>query len=673
MLRKSRITVSVGTVGAVVTINRKIVLVPQNLIDLSSQAEEEKTPPPSPSTHQNMSLSEAAKRTGSTTSNRRKRSASSKSLQPAVKRPRTTKNTLPASAVHTFNSQFMKRRGQTQQTPHNSNHGHRNSGPTSSRQSARQSFGGIETLFATKVSRKAATSIKKTVKQRFSHSSIMKRMPNQQHHQQPPVFESSRKTIAARNNTSSVNYRRRNLHHSQRSATPLDVDDVAAHFAKYTSSKKSTRKNSNHHRRSSSSAKGNSNHHICHPQHQRHQTNETNQQDEDEQDDDTNPHRHQHANDSDDDVGVPSSQPELNVSGEEEDDAIDALPNDADADEQEKYVYQPPESALFSSKKKKHASSSLYPMSPSATPRHPDASSSSSSSFNGSSITTSSNNIGFNPPLAAAPFPSSSSSSSSSSSFSSSSSSLSRSSSGGSSWHSIVDKSVALSAAGGGKVHRMLAQSPSSALKTSSSKWSGRGSSGRGGGKRGGSSNKRGSSWLDRNRNRLRAGKCGELAQQLLDMQEDVSRKVEQLKGLEFQQHNVATTGTSTKNKRRFVSRSDPRSGIFVELQVLHVNASTRSGQLVAQCKRTKRIVGGGRKQHQHQRPDHTQEQQQANVELVVNEKRAKEIAIQPGCTLRIFEPWLDVFSSARKHMQSMNSTQSLPDLLVASNLIVKS
>ena len=623
-----------------------------------------------------MSLSQA-KRTGSTTSNRRKRSASSKSLQPAVKRPRTTKNTLPASAVHTFNSQFMKRRGQTQQTPHNSNHGHRNSGPTSSRQSARQSFGGIETLFATKVSRKAATSIKKTVKQRFSHSSIMKRMPNQQHRQQPPLFESSRKTIAARNNTSSVNHRRRNLHHSQRSATPLDVDDVAAHFAKYTSSKKSTRKNSNHHRRSNSSAKGNSNHHICHPQHQRHQTNETNQQDEDEQDDDTNPHRHQHANDSDDDVGVPSSQPELNVSGEEEDDAIDALPNDADADEQEKYVYQPPESALFSSKKKKHASSSLYPMSPSATPRHPDASSSSSSSFNGSSITTSSNNIGFNPPLAAAPFPSSSSSSfsssSSSSSFSSSSSSLSRSSSGGSSWHSIVDKSVALSAAGGGKVHRMLAQSPSSALKTSSSKWSGRGSSGRGGGKRGGSSNKRGSSWLDRNRNRLRAGKCGELAQQLLDMQEDVSRKVEQLKGLEFQQHNVATTGTSTKNKRRFVSRSDPRSGIFVELQVLHVNASTRSGQLVAQCKRTKRIVGGGRKQHQHQRPDHTREQQQANVELVVNEKRAKEIAIQPGCTLRIFEPWLDVFSSARKHMQSMNSTQSLPDLLVASNLIVKS
>ena len=631
-----------------------------------------------------MSLSQA-KRTGSTTSNRRKRSASSKSLQPAVKRPRTTKNTLPASAVHTFNSQFMKRRGQTQQTPHNSNHGHRNSGPTSSRQSARQSFGGIETLFATKVSRKAATSIKKTVKQRFSHSSIMKRMPNQQHRQQPPLFESSRKTIAARNNTSSVNHRRRNLHHSQRSATPLDVDDVAAHFAKYTSSKKSTRKNSNtenkssprRRRRSSSSAKGNSNHHICHPQHQRHQTNETNQQDEDEQDDDTNPHRHQHANDSDDDVGVPSSQPELNVSGEEEDDAIDALPNDADADEQEKYVYQPPESALFSSKKKKHASSSLYPMSPSATPRHPDASSSSSSSFNGSSITTSSNNIGFNPPLAAAPFPSSSSSShsssSSSSSFSSSSSSLSRSSSGGSSWHSIVDKSVALSAAGGGKVHRMLAQSPSSALKTSSSKWSGRGSSGRGGGKRGGSSNKRGSSWLDRNRNRLRAGKCGELAQQLLDMQEDVSRKVEQLKGLEFQQHNVATTGTSTKNKRRFVSRSDPRSGIFVELQVLHVNASTRSGQLVAQCKRTKRIVGGGRKQHQHQRPDHTREQQQANVELVVNEKRAKEIAIQPGCTLRIFEPWLDVFSSARKHMQSMNSTQSLPDLLVASNLIVKS
>ena len=624
-----------------------------------------------------MSLSQA-KRTGSTTSNRRKRSASSKSLQPAVKRPRTTKNTLPASAVHTFNSQFMKRRGQTQQTPHNnSNHGHRNSGPTSSRQSARQSFGGIETLFATKVSRKAATSIKKTVKQRFSHSSIMKRMPNQQHRQQPPLFESSRKTIAARNNTSSVNHRRRNLHHSQRSATPLDVDDVAAHFAKYTSSKKSTRKNSNHHRRSSSSAKGNSNHHICHPQHQRHQTNETNQQDEDEQDDDTNPHRHQHATDSDDDVGVPSSQPELNVSGEEEDDAIDALPNDADADEQEKYVYQPPESALFSSKKKKHASSSLYPMSPSATPRHPDASSSSSSSFNGSSIATSSNNIGFNPPLAAAPFPSSSSSSfsssSSSSSFSSSSSSLSRSSSGGSSWHSIVDKSVALSAAGGGKVHRMLAQSPSSALKTSSSKWSGRGSSGRGGGKRGGSSNKRGSSWLDRNRNRLRAGKCGELAQQLLDMQEDVSRKVEQLKGLEFQQHNVATTGTNTKNKRRFVSRSDPRSGVFVELQVLHVNASTRSGQLVAQCKRTKRIVGGGRKQHQHQRPDHTREQQQANVELVVNEKRAKEIAIQPGCTLRIFEPWLDVFSSARKHMQSMNSTQSLPDLLVASNLIVKS
>jgi hypothetical protein len=56
MLRKSRITVSVGTVGAVVTINRKIV--PQNLIDLSSQAEEEKTPPPSPSTHQNMSPNE---------------------------------------------------------------------------------------------------------------------------------------------------------------------------------------------------------------------------------------------------------------------------------------------------------------------------------------------------------------------------------------------------------------------------------------------------------------------------------------------------------------------------------------------------------------------------------------------------------------------------------------
>lgn len=616
------------------------------------------------------------KRTGSTTSNRRKRSASSNSLQPAVKRPRTTKNNLPASAVHTFNSQFMKRRGQTQ-TPHNSNHGHRNSGLTSSRQSGRQSFGGIETLFATKVSRKAATSIKKRVKQRFSHSSIMKRMPNQQHHQQPPLFESSRKTIAARNDTSSVNHRRRNLHHSQRSSTPLDVDDVAAHFAKYTGSKKSTRKNSNTENKSSSrrsrrcsSAKGNSNRRICHSQHQ---TNQQDEQDEDEQDDDSNPHRHQHANDSDDDVGVPSSQPELNVSGEEEDDAIDALPNDTDADKQETYVYQPPESALFSSKKKKHASSRMYPMSPSATPRHPDASSSSSSSFSGPSITASSNNIGFNPPLAAAPFPSSSSSSSASSS-SSSSSSLSRSSSGGSSWHSIVDKSVALSAAGGGKVHRMLAQSPSSALKASSSKWSGRGSSGRGGGKRGGSSNKRGSSWLDRNRNRLRAGKCGELAQQLLDMQEDVSRKVEQLKGLEFQQHNVATTGTSTKNKRRFVSRSDPRSGIFVELQVLQVNnTSTRSGQLVAQCKRTKRIVGGGQKQHQHHRPDHAREQQQNNVELVVNEKRAKEIAIQPGCTLRIFEPWLDVFSSARKHMQSMNSTQSLPDLLVASNLIIKS
>ena len=102
-------------------------------------------------------------------------------------------------------------------------------------------------------------------------------------------------------------------------------------------------------------------------------------------------------------------------------------------------------------------------------------------------------------------------------------------------------------------------------------------------------------------------------------------------------------------------------------------NTSTRSGQLVAQCKRTKRIVGGGQKQHQHHRPDHAREQQQNNVELVVNEKRAKEIAIQPGCTLRIFEPWLDVFSSARKHMQSMNSTQSLPDLLVASNLIIKS
>ena len=244
----------------------------------------------------------------------------------------------------------------------------------------------------------------------------------------------------------------------------------------------------------------------------------------------------------------------------------------------------------------------------------------------------------------------------------------------------MVDKSLALSGAGGGHVHRTLAQSPSSVLKVSSStKWSGKGSSG--GGRKGGSSKTTGS-WLERNRNRVLISRCGEMSRQLLEMQEDVDRKVEQMKQLDFQrENNVSMPSWTTRKKKSstwssqkkiFASRSDPRSGKFISVKVKEVRELS-TGQRVARCDRMDLQEKAQQQQQQQSRDSGGgvgggTGETTLEVDLVLNAKRFSDVGAHIGCVLRIFEPWMIIPSHAREHDQ-VRQEEQVPDLLVASNL----
>jgi hypothetical protein len=508
-------------------------------------------------------------------------------------RPGTSKKTKFSTfkTSTSFKADFMKRRSQTQ-TPKEVK-----ARPC---KSSRQSFSGVETLFAANASRKASKTLKKMT-QRFSNT-IMKRKSQQQNsvHNQSSDSNFQPKAIHRRDSSSNSDINISNHYHHQQQQNQQRLLD-GTHYSNEETNGEAI-----------------------------------------------------HENACDDCGGVPSSQPVMN-----EDDAIDIAPEENDGNYKDDQ-YEPPESALFSSKKK---STFSIPMSPSATPRNKMSSSSSSSLFfSGSSAGSGTANSTFHQLLTAVP----SSSSSNASSFSSLRTSANVS---GTSWRSAVDKSLALSSVGGGKIHRALAQSPSSVFKSiSSPQWLDCGnSSGRG---VRGSVNKRGLSWLDRNRNRLRSGKCGELARQVLEMQEDVTRKVEQLKGFEFQQSMMSTT--IKKKRKSFTSRSDPRSGAFIELKVMKMIEVDNNSQAVALCKRaTMKIMGEGKQKQMSENVVH----QQSNVQLVLNRKRAKDIDLRPDCIVRIFEPWLDLPAKSRYQNQHEDDDRALPhmpDLLVASNLIVK-
>ena len=581
----------------------------------------------------------------------------------------------------------MKRRNQ-RQTPNNNNNNDR-----SNKVSSRKSFSGLETLFSdkvgrNKVGRKAATSMKKKKKSTKTPARFAETFARRQAKQKAPAFpnNSKNKTNHTTNTTTTATNNRNNSRPSQQPFTPSDTRNVASvYLAKYTSTKKSNNSTTNNIHNIIEESPG-----FNVPSSQQIHVDTFESQDEI-SNNNNNHNNHNHNSSQDLDYGVPSSQPLLpSVVINEQEDVIDAHPEEM-VEEQD--LYAPPESALYSSKKTKRSSTNgIFPMSPSATPRYAGSfkqfasSNSSSSSSTSNNISTKTSTMsGFPPPppqvrMNAAAASSSSSSSSSSSAFSSFSPS-SRSMQGGrSSWKVTVDKSLALSSVGGGQIHRALAQSPGSALKTSAgAAWSGKGSSGgRGGSRRAGV----GSSYLDRHRTKIRSGKYGKLAQQLLDMQDDVGRKIEQLKALEFQQ----THQSSNNSKSQFISRrSDPRTGRFVEIKVCTVT-TLKTGHFTARCERTDISVPSKNKYSKHSNSNEysneyanesdSNEMEEnvpllptMEVDLIMNSKRAKSIHVTSGCILRLYEPWLELASHMRQHKQN---DYNVVDLLIASDVVVK-
>ena len=335
-------------------------------------------------------------------------------------------------------------------------------------------------------------------------------------------------------------------------------------------------------------------------------------------------------------------------------DAIDIHPDDTTTEED---AYRPPESALYSSKKTKR-SGGVFPVSPSATPRYGGGGGGGGAGGRQqggqqslSNCDSSSSRIAHHhhhQQLPTTEF----------STFSSSSVAP------RTSWRAVVDKSLALSSVSGGQLHRALAESPSSASKTSGSTapWSGRGSSGGG---RGGNKRSAGS-WLDRNRTRIRGGKFGSLAQQLLDMQDDVDRKVEQLKAMEFQK----THQSSSTSKKIFVPRSDPRTGRFIEVKVCEID-KFKTHFFVARCERFKDVSHEGDRAGEVDPSSTTT----LEVDLVMSSKLATSIDVETGCVLRLYEPWMELSARTRQQHNrwfSPSDTAVQRNLLVVSALVTK-
>eukprot|EP00946_MAST-07B_sp_MAST-7B-sp1_P001979 g1979.t1 len=175
--------------------------------------------------------------------------------------------------------------------------------------------------------------------------------------------------------------------------------------------------------------------------------------------------------------------------------------------------------------------------------------------------------------------------------------------------------------------------------------------------------------WMDRNRNRIANGKCGDLARRLLQARAEVARKVNR-----FRSHNGKDSGIASSSSS-FISRSfaDPRAGSVFRLKVQDI-ATCGAEHMIATCSCLASDCAAG-KGASHQEGEGTRAcfHPGAEVELVLprngNQLRKESSSIKAGTVIRVYEPWMSV-PKERRIWYGAPGMGRVRNLVVATQLV---